>query len=73
MIKSDGLGYVRRGFKDVDDEDQLHAASAWFHVHNDKTFESLYLQLVDDHGLGPMAAVDILETAYSATASEFGQ
>lgn len=51
-------------------DDQRPLVNAWLCTTTSRTFEALYEQLVDDHGLGPMSAVDILESAYRATMDE---
>ena len=71
MIKADGLEYIRRGFRDEEDEVPLRSVDAWWSSTNKEAFEALFRQLVDDHGLSPMSAVDILETAYNATKAEY--
>jgi hypothetical protein len=69
MIKTDGLGYIQRGFRD---DEEAAESWTWSFPSNRRTFEMLYEQLVDDHGLSPMAAVDILESAYHVAVDEGG-
>jgi hypothetical protein len=71
MIKADALGYIRRGFQEEGDEPRP-GRRPWSNAFNQYTYEELLRQLVDDHGISPMTAVDILETAYDAAATEFG-
>jgi hypothetical protein len=66
MIKQEALRYVSRRFTENDGQ-----FSTWSNDESGRTFQSLVDQLVDDYGLTPGAAVDILESAYYAAADEF--
>jgi hypothetical protein len=68
MTRDEGLEYIRRVFQDPEDAPE----DGWWHPRNGETFESLYKQLLDDHGLSPTRALGILESAYEAAADEFG-
>ncbi len=67
MIKSDGLDYIRRGFRDEGEAPPSGDVDIWALWPAREAFEALYEQLVDDHGLSPMSAVDILESAFEAS------
>jgi hypothetical protein len=66
VIKQEALRYVSRRFTEAEGQ-----FSAWSNDESGKTFQALVVQLVDDYGLSPTTAVDILESAYYAAADEF--
>lgn len=66
MTRDDAVTYVSKRFAEADDEFGL-----WGSADSEKTFQSLLTQLIDDHGISPSTAVDILESAFYAVADEF--
>lgn len=66
MIKDEALQYVARRFTETEGQ-----FSVWSNDESGKIFASLFVQLVEDHGLTPWAATDVLESAYYAAADEF--
>jgi hypothetical protein len=66
VTREEAVIYVSKRFAEADDEFGL-----WGSAESEKTFQSLLTQLIDDHGVSPLAAVDILESAFYAVADEF--
>jgi hypothetical protein len=69
VTRTDALRYIDRGFTE-EDEELPYGKTGWYHPNNGESYRSLFLQLVDDHGLNPMTAVDILESAYKVAEDE---
>jgi hypothetical protein len=66
VIKDQAACYVAQRFADPED-----TLGGWSNDRSGKTFASLLIQLVEDYGLSPLAATDVLESAFYAAADEF--